>query len=56
MSDVSAASSGSIHLYTLRFKEKRAAVVLMATVYNQGSAQWFKFVGRIEFSVSQWFT
>jgi hypothetical protein len=38
LSDVFAASSGFVHLYTLRFKkkEKRAAVVAKATVLQQG--------------------
>jgi hypothetical protein len=37
--DVSAASSGFVHLYTLRFKEKekRAVVVANTTVHKQGS-------------------
>ena len=54
--DVFAASSGFIHLYTLRFKEKekRAAVVAKPTVLKQGSVQGFKFAGRLEFSVGQW--
>ena len=54
--DVFAASSGFVHLYTLRFKEKekRAAVVANVTVHNQGSVQRFKFAGRLEFSVGQW--
>jgi len=39
-SDVFAASSGFVHLYMLRFKEKerRAAVVAKATLHKQGSA------------------
>ena len=39
-SDVFAASSGFVHLYTLRFKskEKRAAVVAKASVHKQGSS------------------
>ena len=55
-SDVFAASSGFVHLYTLRFKEKekRVAVVAKATVHKQGSVRRFKFAGRLEFSVSQW--
>ena len=55
-SDVFAANSGFVHLYTLRFKEKeeRAAVVAKATVHKQGSVQRFKFAGRLEFSVGQW--
>jgi len=55
-SDVFAASSSFVHLYTLHFKEKykRAAVVANATVHKQGSVQWFKFAGRLEFSVGQW--
>jgi hypothetical protein len=53
---VFATSSSLVHLYTLRFKEKekRSAVVAKATVHKQGSVQRFKFVGRPEFSVSQW--
>ena len=53
--DVFAVSSGFVHLYTLRFKEKekRAAVVANATVQKQGSLQRFKFAGRHEFSVGQ---
>jgi hypothetical protein len=56
LSDVFAASSGFVHLYTLSFKEKekRAAVVTKATVHKQGSVQRFKFAGRLEFSVGQW--
>ena len=56
LSDVFAASSGFIHLYTLRFKEqeKRAAVVVNATVHKQGSVERFKFADRLEFSVGQW--
>jgi len=56
-SDVFAVSSGLVHLYTLRFKEKvkkRAAVVAEATVQKQGSVRRFKFAGRLEFSVGQW--
>jgi hypothetical protein len=55
-SDVFAASSGFVHLYILRFKEKetRVSVVAKATVHKQGSAQPFKFAGRLEFSVGQW--
>jgi len=55
-SDVFAASTGFVHLYTLRFKEKekRAAVVAKATVHKQGSVQRFKYAGRLEFSVGQW--
>ena len=55
-SDVFAVSSGFVHLYTLRFKEKekRAAVVADATVHKHGSVQRFKFAGRLEFSVGQW--
>ena len=55
-SDVFAASSGSVHFYTLRFKEKekRAAVVAKATVHKEGSVQRFKFAGRLEFSTGQW--
>jgi hypothetical protein len=30
------------------------AVVANATVYKQGRIQWFKFIGRLEFSVGQW--
>ena len=54
-SDVFAASSGFLHLYTLRFKEKekRSAVVANATVHKQGSVQRFKFADRLEFSVGQ---
>ena len=53
--DVFEASSGIVHLYTLRFeeKEKRASVVASATVHKQGSVQRFKFVGRLEFPVRQ---
>jgi hypothetical protein len=52
---MSAASNGFVHLYTLSFKEKeeRAALVANATVHKQGSVQWFKFAGRLEFSVDQ---
>jgi hypothetical protein len=52
-SDVFAASSGFVHLYTLRFKEKekRVAVVTKATVHTQRSVQRFKFAGRLEFLV-----
>jgi hypothetical protein len=58
-SDVFAASSGFVHLYTfyvLRFKEKetREAVVAETTLHKQGSVQRFKFAGRLEFSVDQW--
>jgi hypothetical protein len=55
-SDVFAVSSGFLHLYALSFKEKekRAAVMADATVYKHGSVQWFKFAGRLEFSVGQW--
>ena len=55
-SDVFAASSGFVHLYILRFKEKvkRAAVVAKATVHKQGSVERFKFFGRLEFSVGHW--
>jgi hypothetical protein len=53
---VFAASSGLVHLYILRFKEKekRAVVVANATVHKQGSVQQFMFAGRLEFSVGQW--
>jgi hypothetical protein len=53
---VFADSNGFVHLYTLHFKlkEKRAALVAKATIYKQGSVQWFKLVGRLEFSVGQW--
>jgi hypothetical protein len=53
--DAFAASSGFVHLYTLRFKEKekRAAVVANATVHKHGSAERFKFVCTLEFSVGQ---
>ena len=53
-SDIFAASSGFVHLYTLCFKEKdkRAAGVTNATVHKQESVQRFKFAGRLEFSVS----
>jgi hypothetical protein len=46
-SEIFAASSGFVHLFTLRFKEKekRAAVVAKTTVHKQGSVQLFKFVG-----------
>jgi hypothetical protein len=56
-SDVFAVSSDFVHLYTLRFKEKekRLTVVANATVHKQGSVQRFKFAGRLEFSVGQWF-
>jgi hypothetical protein len=55
-SDVFAASSGFVCLYTLDFKEKekRAAVVAKATAHKQGSVQRFKFAGRLQFSVGQW--
>jgi hypothetical protein len=55
-SDVFAASSGFVHLYALRFKEKvkRAVVVAKATVHKHGSVKRFKFAGRLEFSVGQW--
>jgi hypothetical protein len=51
-SDVFAASSGFVHLYTLHFKEKekRVAVVAKATAHKQGSVERFKFAGRLEFS------
>jgi hypothetical protein len=54
-SDVFAASSGFVHLFTLCFKEKekRATVVINATVHKQGSVQRFKFAGRLEFPVGQ---
>jgi hypothetical protein len=57
LSDVFAASSGFVDLYTLRFKEKekRAAMVAKTTVHKQGSVQRFTFAGRLEFSVGQWF-
>jgi hypothetical protein len=53
---VFAASSDFVHLYTLHFKEKekRVAIVAMATVHKQGSVQWFTFAGRLEFSIGQW--
>jgi hypothetical protein len=53
-SDVFAASSGFVPLYTLRFTEKEgiSAVVATATVHKQGSVQ--RFVWRLEFSVGQW--
>ena len=53
---MSAASSGFVHLYTIRFKEKekRAAVVAKAAVHEWGSVQRFKFAGRLEFSAGQW--
>jgi hypothetical protein len=35
-------------------KEKTAAVVANATVLKQGSAQCFKFISGLEFSVGQW--
>jgi hypothetical protein len=50
-------SSGFVHLYTLRFKEKekRAAVVVAkATTHKQGGVQRFRFAGRLGFSVGQW--
>jgi hypothetical protein len=52
---VFAASSGFVHLYTLRLKEKekRAVVVAKATVHKQEIVQRFTFAGRLEFSVSQ---
>jgi len=55
-SDVFAASSGFVHLYALRLKEKekRAAVVTKATGNKQGSVQRFEFAGRLELSVGQW--
>jgi hypothetical protein len=54
-SDVFAASSGFLHLYTLKKKkkEKRAAMVAKATVHERGSVQLFKFAARLEFSVGQ---
>ena len=54
-SDVFAASSGFVLLYTLCFKEKekRVAVVAKATVHKQGTEQRFRFAGRLEFSVCQ---
>jgi hypothetical protein len=56
--DVFAASSGSVHLYTLRFKknERRAAVVAKTNVHKLESVQRFRFAGRLEFSVGQWVT
>jgi hypothetical protein len=50
-SNIFAASSGVVHLYTLHFtgKEKRVAVVAKETVHKQGSVQLFKFAGRLEF-------
>ena len=55
-SDIFAASSGFVHLYTLRLKgkEKIVPVVANATVHKQEQVQWLKFGGRLEFSVSQW--
>jgi hypothetical protein len=49
-SDVFAASSGFVHLYTLRFeeKEKRAAMVAKATVHKQGRVLRSKFAGRLD--------
>jgi hypothetical protein len=54
-SDVFAASSGFVCLYTLCFKEKekRATVFANATVHKQGSVLRFKFPGRLEFPVGQ---
>jgi hypothetical protein len=56
LSDVFAASNSFMHLYTLHSteKEKRVVMVAKATVHKQGSVQWFKFAGRLEFSLSQW--
>jgi hypothetical protein len=55
-SDVFAASSGFVHLYTSSFKEKvkRATVVAKTTIHKQGVVQRFTFAGRLEFSVGQW--
>jgi hypothetical protein len=52
LSNVFAASSGFVRLYTLRFKEKekRAAMLAKATVHKQRSGQLFKFAGRRIFS------
>jgi hypothetical protein len=54
-SDAFAASSGLVHLRTLRFmgKEKNSAVVAKATARMQGSVKWFRFVVRIDCSVGQ---
>jgi hypothetical protein len=58
LSDVFAVTSGFVHLYTLRLKEKdkSVAIVTKATVHKQGSVQRFTFAGRLEFSVGQWVT
>jgi hypothetical protein len=52
-SDVFAASSGFVHLYILRFKEKekRAAVVAKATLHKRRSVQRFKLAGRLNFQL-----
>ena len=57
-SDVFAASSGFVYLYTLRFNEKgkRVAVVANTTLHKQGIVQRFKFAGRVKFSAGQWVT
>jgi hypothetical protein len=53
--DVFAASSSFVHLRTLRIKEekKKVAVVANAIVHKQGSLQRFKFVKRLDFSAGQ---
>jgi hypothetical protein len=50
-SDAFAGSSGFVHLYTLRFKEKekRAALVANTSVHNKGSVKRFRFTSRLEF-------
>ena len=50
---LAAASYIYIH-YALKKKNKTAAVAANATVHKQGSVQWLKFIGRLEFSVGQW--
>jgi hypothetical protein len=54
-SEVFDASSGFVHLYILRFKEKdkSSGVVAKATVHKQESVQRFKSVSRLEFSGGQ---
>jgi len=54
-SDVFAATSGFVHLYTLRFREREkiAALVAKATVHKEGSVQRFEFAGRLEFADGQ---
>ena len=56
-SEVFAASSSFVLLYTLRYKEKgkTAAVMANATVHKQINVQRVKYIGRLTFSVGQWF-